>query len=119
MPYHLMPRWMIYQMTEYSRLPGRQKSEHRTQQRKLCRENYLEFRRQLSERDGWICANCGVDHNLTIDHILSVTKGGKTELRNLQVLCEWCNEKKTCSLQTPTHPSMGRTFWGRQGILSA
>jgi 5-methylcytosine-specific restriction endonuclease McrA len=40
------------------------------------------------------CGQCGSTKNLTIDHILPIAKGGKTEGPNLQILCEKCNTAK-------------------------
>lgn len=43
---------------------------------------------------GYRCMHCGARRRLTLDHIRPVCKGGKTELENLQLLCEVCNEAK-------------------------
>lgn len=40
------------------------------------------------------CLKCGVDSTLTMDHIVPISRGGKTILSNLQTLCERCNTKK-------------------------
>ena len=40
------------------------------------------------------CVQCGSTENLTMDHILPKSKGGKDELKNLQCLCFPCNIKK-------------------------
>src|SRR5712691_5452039 len=41
------------------------------------------------------CAICGKQHDLEIDHIIPVTRGGLASLSNLQVLCSWCNRAKS------------------------
>lgn len=44
------------------------------------------------------CSFCGTtakETSLHIDHIVPVSKGGKTEKENLQVLCEQCNLQKS------------------------
>ena len=38
-----------------------------------------------------ICQLCGSVENLTIDHMYPVSKGGKGNLENLQILCRKCN----------------------------
>ena len=52
------------------------------------------IRFQIYERDGYRCRKCGSTENLEIDHIYPISKGGKTELSNLQTLCRNCNLKK-------------------------
>lgn len=57
----------------------------------------LKLRLKVFQRDNFKCAYCGaspaVDPNiqLHIDHIVPFSKGGKTELSNLQTLCQNCN----------------------------
>jgi len=46
------------------------------------------------ERDNFTCKNCGVRRYLTVDHIRPESKGGKTDIKNLQTLCKSCNSKK-------------------------
>ncbi len=45
-------------------------------------------------RDGGRCRNCRRAINLEMDHIVPVSKGGKTEESNLQTLCRRCNRRK-------------------------
>ena len=50
------------------------------------------------------CAYCGAqpskdnDTKLHVDHIISIAKGGKTNLDNLQVLCSLCNLGKGAAI---------------------
>ena len=53
-----------------------------------------ELRNEIYDRDGRKCLFCGSTENLSIDHIHPFSKGGKTELSNLQTLCMTCNRKK-------------------------
>lgn len=48
---------------------------------------------ELIERAGK-CAKCGATSRLEADHIRAVSKGGKTEKTNMQVLCRRCNASK-------------------------
>ncbi len=46
-------------------------------------------------RDGGRCRRCRRAINLEMDHVVPVSKGGKTEESNLQVLCRRCNRVKS------------------------
>ena len=48
----------------------------------------------IFERDAYRCRNCGDHHDLTIDHIVPVSRGGSDESTNLQTLCRPCNSSK-------------------------
>ncbi len=41
------------------------------------------------------CRYCSQRYNLTYDHKIPVVKGGKDDLKNIQVLCSWCNGIKS------------------------
>ncbi len=41
------------------------------------------------------CAVCETTKNKTVDHIVPISKGGKTVLNNLQLLCRSCNSQKS------------------------
>ena len=50
-------------------------------------------------RDLGRCVQCGSQENLEFDHIIPVSKGGSNTERNIQLLCEKCNRKKSNSIQ--------------------
>lgn len=56
------------------------------------------LRYEVLKRDGFRCQICGATaadgYKLHIDHIIPVSKGGRTEMSNLRVLCERCNMGK-------------------------
>lgn len=58
-----------------------------------------ELRLKIEERDSYTCQICGKvmydEVGLHIDHIHPVSKGGKTVVSNLQVLCSKCNGRKS------------------------
>lgn len=71
----------------------------------LCRvergkvSNKMRF--EIYERDGYKCRNCGISDryaNLEIDHIIPISKGGKSTYDNLQTLCHKCNTEKGDSI---------------------
>lgn len=52
-------------------------------------------RRNLLRRDGMKCQYCGKSNvQLTIDHILPRSRGGREEWENLVIACVSCNNKK-------------------------
>jgi len=52
------------------------------------------IRAEVYERDGHKCLKCGTPEDLTLDHILAISKGGKWTVKNLQTLCSKCNNAK-------------------------
>lgn len=66
------------------------------EQRKLMTK---ELRKSIMVRDNYTCQKCGKympdEVGLHIDHIVPVSKGGKTVPSNLQVLCSKCNGSKS------------------------
>lgn len=44
--------------------------------------------------DGKRCLFCGASDNLTIDHLIPVSKGGINEITNYIILCGSCNHLK-------------------------
>jgi 5-methylcytosine-specific restriction enzyme A len=82
-----------------------------------CRECLREYERQKRQRRGstaqrgygraWqelrkvqlarqpYCAECGSTHDLTVDHIVPLARGGRSEMSNLQTLCRPCNGSKS------------------------
>ena len=67
---------------------------------RLKRYIYIPYRRvpltraAVYKRDDYECAYCGSKKNLTIDHILPRSRGGKDTWTNLITACEKCNMKK-------------------------
>lgn len=53
-----------------------------------------EFREQVLIKGHRQCVYCGSNLHLEVDHIFPISKGGKTEINNLQVLCRACNRAK-------------------------
>ena len=57
------------------------------------------IRYDVMKRDNFKCCKCGVSAEqgakLHVDHIVPVSKGGKTTLSNLQTLCDRCNIGKS------------------------
>ena len=71
------------------------KKYEETNQRKLMTP---ELRQRIKDRDNYICQLCGKEMfdevGLQIDHIVPISKGGKSVESNLRVLCDKCNSRK-------------------------
>lgn len=51
------------------------------------------IRKMVLERDNCICYFCG-NYGDTLEHLLPISKGGKTNLENCVCACKKCNEQK-------------------------
>lgn len=51
-------------------------------------------RHNIYRRDGYACGYCGSKKDLTLDHILPKSRGGKNTWKNLVTCCKTCNNKK-------------------------
>jgi 5-methylcytosine-specific restriction endonuclease McrA len=51
-------------------------------------------RKNLFKRDDGRCQYCGTNKNLTVDHIIPVSRNGETSWKNCVVCCHDCNSKK-------------------------
>lgn len=51
-------------------------------------------RNRIYKRDDYECVYCGSSRNLTLDHVLPKSRGGKNEWTNLVTSCFKCNLRK-------------------------
>ena len=59
---------------------------------RLDATSYRELHRQVLERDGWHCQNCGSMHNLQVHHLKFRSQSGSDVEQNLITLCSNCHE---------------------------
>lgn len=63
-----------------------------------------QLREMIKARDNYTCQKCGISIQeephllLEIDHIIPISKNGKTTINNLQTLCWKCNRQKSNKL---------------------
>ena len=51
-------------------------------------------RERILEQCHYKCVYCGATENLEVDHIIPLSKGGRHDEDNFQILCKSCNLKK-------------------------
>lgn len=51
-------------------------------------------RENIYKRDNYECVYCGSNKNLTLDHVIPQSKGGKDSWDNLVTACRTCNSEK-------------------------
>ena len=68
--------------------------EVKTRSRKISQS----VKDKVWNRDNGRCVLCGSNENIEFDHIVPFSKGGSNTYRNIQILCESCNRKKSDSI---------------------
>lgn len=85
---------IVFVYNEWNR--GNKFEETINQERKIMND-YIRY--NVLKRDNFSCQICGITAKdgakLQVDHIIPVSKGGKTVMSNLQTLCERCNIGKS------------------------
>jgi len=85
-------------------------------------------RKEILRRDKHQCQYCGSKKNLTIDHVIPRSKGGKHTWDNVVIACEYCNSHKgdrflhqvgmhlKTTPKAPCHPAVtfAEKFWHDQ-----
>lgn len=79
----------------------RKTEEYRKKMERLKMSDSLRY--DVMMRDGFKCVICGASAKdgakLHVDHIIPISKGGKTELDNLRTLCDRCNLGKSDKIE--------------------
>jgi len=65
----------------------------RTADKRKERKRTEKFRNSILKRDKKTCYFCG-ELGLSLDHLIPIDKGGKTESSNLVCCCDVCNNEK-------------------------
>lgn len=72
---------------------------------RMIYKNKVPFsKRNVMVRDRYQCCYCGTNKNLTIDHIIPASRGGKSSFENCITACKSCNNKK--GSRTPSEANM-------------
>lgn len=51
-------------------------------------------RQNIFKRDNYECQYCGVNRDLTLDHVMPRSRGGRSNWKNLVTACKRCNTRK-------------------------
>ena len=73
--------------------------EEKPDKKKVNRHIPSEVKRVVYDRDGGKCVKCGSQINLHYDHIIPISRGGSNPEKNIQILCEAHNLKKSNKIQ--------------------
>lgn len=98
---------------------GNKYEETKRQERKIMNDD---IRYNVLKRDNFTCKLCGASAKdgakLHVDHIIPVSKGGKTVMSNLQTLCDRCNIGKSNKMENENSmicPICGNKLVEREG----
>lgn len=91
-------RQLKYQHSDKGRMVDKNcKHRRRTQEQNgpgITNQQWNELLREYNFR----CAYCGIQTNMTIDHVIPLSKGGKHSIENIVPACAGCNSHKCASL---------------------
>lgn len=103
----------IYNFVNRKRLNARQKTYYNSDRGRFFTKNNNHKRRQLEFKGSGItnqqwnellreynfrCAYCGIQTNMTIDHVIPLSKGGEHSIENIVPSCAECNSHKHTKL---------------------
>ena len=89
-------------LKEYEQIRAWEKQQEEMEKKEKAKRKEIKKSRYISQkvkrevwrRDQGRCIECGSKENLEFDHIIPFIKGGSNTVRNIQLLCAKCNQKK-------------------------
>lgn len=84
----------------YSKPEGRLYAKNKSHNRRLtieAGELTLEQWEQALEFFGYVCAYCSTEAELTLDHVVALSKGGQHTVSNIIPACKCCNSSKSAN----------------------
>ncbi len=84
---------------KWERLQRKFAGDHSVNRKQSRQQIPEEVRISVWRRDGGACAKCGSRERLEYDHIIPVSRGGSDTVRNIELLCEACNRRKSNHIQ--------------------
>jgi hypothetical protein len=86
-------REMVLESPEISEQYSVEKKRFETR-RTRSEQNYGQYRHTIYSRDDGKCVYCGSTKDLTLDHVIPVSRGGAGNHENLATCCKSCNSSK-------------------------
>lgn len=83
-------RWLGRKITELQQEEKRRKRR----KKKVGAYKHGVYRETVYSRDGYKCVYCGSLNNLSLDHLMPVSRGGEDIPSNLVTCCRGCNSSK-------------------------
>ena len=102
--------WLVHSQHEEFRVPAVVVTKDFMKYKKSVRFS----RRGIYLRDLYTCQYCGdsfPNGELTIDHVLPVSKGGKTSWENCVAACKSCNFNKSDKIMYPKRIPFKPEYW--------
>lgn len=76
----------------------RQKIKEAKRRDKISEKSFNILPKEIKRIYSSSCVFCGSKENIAADHIIPISKGGRTSIGNLQPLCKTCNSSKGSKL---------------------
>lgn len=78
------------------------------------RGRHVRHRQTVLSRDNYQCVYCGSTDQLTLDHVVPVSRGGSDEIENLVACCQRCNSIK--GARTPEEWLQATSLLNHHGV---
>ena len=76
----------------------RQKIKEAKRRDRVSKKSFVILPKEIKKIYSSLCIFCGSKENIAADHIIPISKGGRTSIGNLQPLCKTCNSSKGSKL---------------------
>lgn len=92
LPDDLKTKELPFEFSDKNELPSELSDNNESQSTRHIPSN---VRREVWRRDQGRCVKCESRDKLEFDHIIPVSKGGSNTARNVELLCQDCNRRKS------------------------
>jgi len=89
----------VRQLLEDNRLKYAKKLAMKARRREFASQRARLILIMIESGQDYLCAKCGTEDNLTVDHKYPLSRGGTDDPSNLDFLCQSCNSKKGAKIE--------------------